>query len=139
MKIQFKDKEVNVISIHQYPTYEGLLEGLPHDKMNVRILKAMPNEAKGWTGINACYLIEPKQTPIDEKGYPFGIAQHLPYVVTILKLKCHSNNNKECIYSELALVFFQNHLGTPFDQNELDKLKEVDWADHAREVLYDDI
>ena len=140
MEIQFQNKEVEVKSLFQWHTYEGLLEGLPHDKLNQRILDRVEEEATGLTHIKSHYLVEPEQTPLEGfRDYPFGKPMSLPKIICVAKLKGFGTSNPEIGgISELTLTFFQDSFAPPFDSKILDKLKELDWFSYAQDMSWDE-
>jgi hypothetical protein len=109
MELEFKDKTVKVTSLYQWSTYEGLIEGLPTDKMNERILNSIHEKATVLTHIENFLLIKPKQTPIDiKKKYPFGEPMSLPGITCIVGLKYHGTSNPNVGgISELTLIWDQ--------------------------------
>lgn len=140
MELKFNDKTVKVTSLHQWSTYEGLIEGVPHDKMNQRILKSIHEKATGLTHIENYYLIEPKQTPIDiGRKYPFGEPMSLPGIVCVIGLKYHGTSNPDSGgISELTLICFQDSFSPPFDNELLDKIESLVWFEHAKDISWDD-
>lgn len=140
MELKFSDKTVKVFRLHQWFTYEGLLEGLPHDKMNDRILKDIPEKAKGLTYIDNYHLIEPKQTPIDiGRKYPFGEPMSLPEVICVAGLHFHGTSNPDVGgISELTLISFQSSFSPPFDDEVLKEIEKLDWFSLAKDVSWDE-
>jgi len=83
LEIQFKDIITKVTRLHQRFTYEGLLEGVPSDNMNARILKNIPTEELTYN--KNYYLIAPEQIPIDiGRPYPYREPMSLPEIVFIV-------------------------------------------------------
>jgi len=129
-----------VISLYQWYTYEGLIEGVPHDKMNQRILKRIQEKAINLTHIENYYLIEPTQTPIDIGGkYSFGEPMSLPGIICVIGLKYHGTSNPDVGgISELTLICFQNSFGPPFDNQILNQVENLVWFSHAKDINWDD-
>jgi len=140
MELKFKDETVKVTSLHQWFTYEGLIEGLPHDKMNQRLLKNIPEKATSLTHIENYYLIEPKQTPIDIGiKYRLGKPMSLPGITCVIGLKYHGTSNPDVGgISELTLICFQDSFGPPLDNEILNKIAGLTWFSHAKDISWDD-
>lgn len=140
MEIQFKDITANVTRLHQRYTYEGLLEGVPTDKMNARILKNIPREAEELTYNKNYYLIAPEQTPIEiGRPYPFGEPMSLPGIVCIVGLTCYQTSNPDVSgMSKLTLIIFQNAFAPPFDTEVLDRIKHIRWFAYAKDIRWDE-
>ncbi len=140
MEIQFKDITANVTRLHQRYTYEGLIEGVPFDKMNARILKDIPKEAEKLTHNKNYYLIEPEQTPIElGRPYPFGKPMSLPEIVCIVGLTCYQTSNPDVGgISRLTLIIFQSSFAPPFDNDVLDRIKHIRWFAYAKDITWED-
>ena len=140
MHLKFKDKTAEIVHLHQWFTYEGLLEGLPTDKMNDRILQGIRQRAIALTQIENCYVIEPKQTPITYEGkYPFGNPMSLPSLVCIIGLKYQGTSKPDVGgHSELTLVCFQDSFGPPFEMEILIQVERLIWFSYAKDVTWDD-
>lgn len=61
-------REVRIKSIHQWPTYWGLMEGLPTTEMNANILSSSKQYAQKYCDIEAFQVLEPVQTAIMYEG-----------------------------------------------------------------------
>ena len=123
MELKFKDTTAAIIRLHQWFTYEGLLEGVPHDKLNERILQGVKARATSLTDIQNYCLIEPVQTPIDiGKPYPFGVPMSLPRIICVAGLRCSRTSNPNIGgISELTLICFQDSFSPPFEPEILNK------------------
>ncbi|MGV7106843.1 hypothetical protein [Flavobacterium sp. U410] len=132
------NKEVTIKRIKQWYTYYGLLEGLPTDKMNERIINRTKKEAKEFSGLDEIYLIEPKQTLIDYDGkYPFGNPVSLPGITCIAEL-WHNDvfRNTDKMFSSLCLIWFQEDYAFPIEKDILDKIKEIPFSKICGEFDY---
>ncbi|WMX13161.1 hypothetical protein [Aureispira sp. CCB-E] len=140
MEINFKDKTVSITSLHQWHTYEGLIEGVPHDKMNERILKFIPQKALKLTNDAKYILIEPEQTPIDiGREYPFGKPMSLPSFICVAGLRHHGTSKPEIGgISELTLICFQNQFTPPFESKVLEEIEKLNWFDFAKDISWDE-
>ncbi len=129
---------VTIKSIKQWHTYGGLLEGIPTDKLNERIINRVKKEAKEFSGIEETYLIEPKQKPIDYEGkYPFGSPASLPRVTCVAELWHHDVfKNKDKMFSSLCIIWFQEDYAFPIDKDILNKIKEVPFSKVCGEFDY---
>ena len=132
------NRQVNIKSIQQRLTYEGLLEGLPTKQMNERILIESKENAQKFCQLNKVYLIEPEQKPIQYNGrYPFGEPAQLPSVICIVELHCYSVFKDETKdYSALGLIWFQDNFMFPIDSNILEKIKEIPFGKICEELNY---
>jgi hypothetical protein len=133
-----KNRGVSIKSLHQWQTYGGLLEGLPTDRMNLRILENTRDYAKKYCGQFHTYMIEPVQTPIKYEGeYAFGNPMSLPPVTCIAELS-HFQPIKDtsCHGSILILIWFQDEFAFPIAPNILDEIKNLHWSQLAQDILY---
>ena len=132
------NKDVTIKSIKQWHTYGGLLEGIPTDKLNERIINRTKKEAKEFSGIEEIYLIEPKQKPIDYDGkYPFGNPASLPGVTCIAEL-WHNDvfKNTDKMFSSLCIIWFQDDYAFPIEEDILNKIKEIPFSKVCGEFDY---
>ncbi len=130
--------EVEIRELHQWGTYNGLLEGVPTDKSNKRTIERIIKRAQEICHMNEHYLIEPKQTPLEiNRPYRFGIPMSLPSVVCIAELWYHQPaRNEEMHASSLLLIWFQNEYCFPIEDNIIDEFKAVDWKKFALDFEY---
>lgn len=134
-----KDKYLNLIALYQERTYAGLLEGLPTDRMNKRILEGLPDKIKKhFDSYTPFYVIPPEETPIPYKGkYAFGTPVSLPYVMCMAELSYHrpvNQTNKDG--SVLNIVWFQNTFVFPIEETIQKKLLEFQWSKYALDIDY---
>lgn len=132
------DKHVTVDGLHQWLTYGGLVEGIPTDIINRRILDRLKGEALRYGHTEAIHIIEPSQTELPYDGdYRFGKPMVLPSVTCIARLS-HSqparDPKKHC--SQLTLVWFQNDYAFPVDPGIQEVMKQVLWAEIAEDCYY---
>ncbi len=128
-------RDIGLLSIHQTLTYAGLLEGLPTQEMNSRMIaRALRQAQETWQGTP--YLIQPIEKPIEwkeEKSYPFGTPAALPEVLCLARFHsvaaCDPGPGRD--YSELSIVWFQSDFALPIDQGVLKELGSIDWERHA--------
>jgi len=133
-----RNRKVDIKSIKQRLTYDGLLEGLPTKEMNVRILSGVKEEAKKFCQLEEVYLIEPEENAIEYNGsYPFGEPAQLPPVICIVELRSYSaykDTTKD--YSALGLIWFQNNFMFPIDPQIIEKIKAVPYEKICEELNY---
>lgn len=121
------NKEAYIERIMQWPTYAGLLEGLPTIETNQWHMESAVAEAKKICYQDEIYLIEPEQTliPYDRK-YPPGTPASIPGITCIAKIEYDSSFRDENMdYSSLGIVWFQSDYAFPIDENILQKIKEI--------------
>jgi len=139
MKLVLKDGiEVKIAEIHQWGTYNGLLEGLPTDKSNKRTIQRIIKRAQEMCYMNEYFLIEPKQTPIEvDKPYRFGTPMSLPSKVCVAELCHHQPARDEKMHaSSLLLIWFQKEYCFPIDDNIIEEIKMIDWKKNALDFEY---
>jgi hypothetical protein len=121
---------IQLITLNQSLTYRGLLEGVPHEKLNQRIIEAAVQDAKKVFGASEPFLIQPKQTPLDiGREYPFGKPATIPGVRCIGYFLCLSATpqGQAGDYSSMTFVWFQKQFAMPIDPEVLDQIRAVDW------------
>lgn len=140
MTLQFKETIVKVTSLYQWHTYTGLIEGVPTDNMNKKILETIHKRATSLTDIKNYYLIEPPQTPIDiGRAYPFGKPMRLPSITCAVGLKYHGTSNAAIGgTSHLTLICFQETFALPFEPTILKEISTLDWFSHAEDLGWED-
>ncbi|MBS1635182.1 MAG: hypothetical protein JST26_04610 [Bacteroidetes bacterium] len=133
-----KNKQVLITGLYQWRTYGGLIDGIPHNKMNDRILKELPNRAKKLCTDIPVYIIEPKQTPIPYDGkYPFGVPMSMPSVICVAELSSGQPvRDMDMHGSQLIVAWFQDQYALPIDHAILDKIKEIHWSKFAEDFCY---
>ncbi len=132
------DHVVDIIEIKQWLVYDGLLEGLPTRRINDQTLIEIKAHAKEFCQLNAVYLIEPIQEPIEYKGhYPFGEPAKLPDVGCIVKVKSYSTFKEPTKdFSELGLIWFQKQFMFPIEEDILQKIKAIPYSQLCEEFHY---
>lgn len=141
MKITLKDNiEVTIKELHQWETYNGLLEGLPTDRTNKLTIERVIQRAKEICHMEEYYMLEPDQTPIEydrDRPYPFGKPMSLPSRVCIAELWHHQPaRDQEMHASALLLIWFQDEYCFPIAPEILEKFKNVEWKQHALDFDY---
>jgi hypothetical protein len=124
------DKKVTITAIYQWHTYNGLIEGLPTDWANNRILQRLPSNIKSHSGKDVFHIIEPTLTPISYEGnYPFGQPIKLPSVICIADLILWEPvKDPDKQGSALVIAWFQDYFAFPIAPDIIEKLKVVEWS-----------
>jgi hypothetical protein len=119
---------IRLKALNQFHTYEGLLEGVPTQRMNkAHIESAMALSKKTWNCKS--HLIEPVETPIEiDRPYPFGVPAHIP-PITCVGLWSTTGYERDGQYGcmQLALVWCQAQFALPIDECVLRQILEIDW------------
>jgi hypothetical protein len=121
---------IRLIALNQYRIYEGLIEGVPTEEMNRRIIEGAVRDAKETFGDSEPLLIPPRQEALDiGRDYPFGKPATLPRVQCIAFFTClwPTPRGQAHDYSWMNMVWFQEQLAMPIDAEVLDAIKAVDW------------
>jgi hypothetical protein len=123
-------RSISLAALNQSRTYEGLLEGVPTDKMNKRhVDSALKKAHELWK--QRPYLIPPVETPIKfEREYPFGVPAEIPGITCFARFRSHQPVGQGD-YSELTLVWFQSEFALPIDEEILVHICAMDWNKHA--------
>lgn len=81
---------IHLRSIEQWGTYSGLLEGIPTQEMNHRIIKRTMDAAREKYHFEP-YLISPVEALIDGfPGYRFGTPAEIPSITCVATFECYS-------------------------------------------------
>lgn len=121
---------IELISLNQSLVYAGLLEGVPHEEMNNRLIDGAVRDARKAFGDSEPFLIRPDQTPLDiGRDYPFGKPETIPSVQCIGYFYCFfpTPAGQSGDYSSMTMVWFQNNFAMPIDADVLDKITATDW------------
>lgn len=133
------NREVTIKYFEQAGTYRYLLEGLPCDTLNDRIIKGLKERMnEKYAEHYHVYFIEPTRTPLKGyENYPLGKGERLPGVTCIAEI--HSIAPTIVGYgdsSELIVVWFQNSYALPIDQEIVEHLENISWEKLARDYYY---
>ena len=129
-----KNINVSIQGFYQWPIYRGLLEGVPYNIKNDRILKGVPDDAKKLCGDKPVHIIEPTQTPIPYEGrHPLGVPMSLPPIICVADLICFQPVRVFGEATVLIVVWFQNEYAFPIDIDIINKLKKLPWSKLADE------
>ena len=135
MKLKFKDFEVSVTGLYQWMTYSGMMEGSPGEKMNEMILDSIHNKAYKYTHVKSYYIVPPKLIKYAPKSKSASSPQFkMPDIACAMKCYYKKTSSSKIIgNSNLTLICFQNNFGTPFDEEILTHLEQVDWFAHSED------
>src|SRR3954471_3113148 len=125
-------RDVSVDSIRQWYTYGGLLEGLPTDRMNRRLIDGLLREERERGG--EPYLVPPPVRPLPQwadRPYPFGIPEALPAVACVARLSSSPARDQTMDGSGLTVIWFQEDFAFPIDPAVLAQLRDLDWGERA--------
>ena len=132
-------RSIRLSALHQTPTYYGLLEGLPTDRMNDAILQSVLLEAKKLTHSRKAHLIAPIRTPtFIREDYPFGKPERLPSIQCIGLFQSEIIKTNIGGYSEIALGWFQQCFALPIEPEPLKQLLALDWDWIAYDITFDE-
>jgi hypothetical protein len=139
MKIKVeKDKSVLLKSLYQWETYAGLLEGIPSNRLNERIISRALEKAKELCQVQNPYLIQPEQTLIDlQRPSEFGLSAKLPSYICIGELWYHDPiKNQKMDYSTLGVLWFQDEFALPIEEKILRVFESLPWSEVAEDCSF---
>src|SRR5262249_5856432 len=128
-------REIRIISIRQWFTYVGLLDGLPTDRINQEMIERLlreEGERRGWAG--EPYLVPPAVRPIkfsDNRPYPFGNPEEFPHVTCVAEFTSSPARDTTKHGSALTVIWFQDSYAFPIDPQVLEHLRGLDWDSKA--------
>lgn len=128
MSMEFSNRIVpDIQGLYQWPTYSGMLEGIPSEEMNKRIIDGVIEVAKELTHWDQVYLIDPKIV-IRENHESHSLEEFvkLPRIACVAKL-LGPEIDKQCMFSSLTLVWFQDEYAMPVDKDIAKQVEELDW------------
>ncbi|ORJ61357.1 hypothetical protein [Geothermobacter hydrogeniphilus] len=131
--------------LEQWLTYSGMLEGVPdYDE------RLPERERKRLEKAGGCPVVvvnsRPVPVPEDIQLPPatrekMVIPSGQKTLCTLGPVTCFARfrsnqpvHDDDCIFSELALLWFQQSYAMPIEPDILDKIKAVDWDAHARDL-----
>jgi hypothetical protein len=127
--------------LYQWRTYAGLLEGLPTEELNRRLVTEALDRVRERLGTAAAYLIPPVEQLIEgPKSYlggRFGRLAQLPAIVCAATFDSFQPaQDAQADGSSLTVVWFQDDFALPIDKAVLDQLQAIDWVSHAHDGYY---
>jgi hypothetical protein len=125
---------VHVMELRQWPTYEGLLVGLPNARRNGRLVDDILVSERGKFYGADPLLLKPKTSPmLRPDGKPSRpAAAWLPAIVCVARLECQESvRDRSKDFSGLGVVWFQPDFAFPIEPEPLEQLLAIDWDRHA--------
>jgi len=121
------DLEVTIGHIDQWLTYSGMLEGIPTDRWNAKVIERTKIQAKGRFHSEAIHLIEPTQKPIEvHRKYALGKPMKLPAVTCMMNIySSEVFRDQDKMGSSLVIIWFQDDYAFPIEAAILQKIKEI--------------
>ena len=128
--------------LHQEPTYDGLLEGIPTRERNESWCAQWQQRAsREFAEGHAAVVLAPPRTGISApsenlrrhfEGHGAAL-ERIPRVTCVAVLESHHPTAAEPreMCSSLAVVWFQDALAMPLDPRVEEALKALDWDAHA--------
>lgn len=124
--ISTENNEIQLRGFSQWLTYENLYCGLPTAEINHTIMGYLKEKATELFRVEAFYLLEPKQTPIEYEGvYKLGEPMRLPEVCCIAKFYYG--------YKALNVAWYQDDFSFPPSPEIMAKIKSIPWEEVAGE------
>ncbi len=117
----------------QWRTYRGLLEGVPNRSINKQYIEYALKDAVRYCGNTPVHLIEPKQKIHREDTlHPEYTVMSLPEVTCIAKLSSYKPvKDPDMVGSELIVVWYQDTMAMPIDDEILEQMKLINWSELA--------
>jgi len=124
---------VDVVEMRK--VYGGLLDGLPTERLNDRVLRGCVAAAERSFPGRPVHLVGPPRTPIDYDGlYPFGTPERLPPVACTARFTSPScARDMSLDGSVLVIVWFQETMAFPCDS---DRFASLPWRELAADVAW---
>ena len=131
---QHAGRKLKLASFYQYPTYSGLLCGMPQAR-NEYVEWALKTARKifGDEGDKLHAILRPRLIrlpPWDNAWEEFPEAR-LPLVTSIGEFNSTPASNHAAFRSSAIAIWFQEHFGIPTDDHILTQLRNLEWAAHA--------
>lgn len=119
----------------QWHTYRGVLEGVPNRSINESYIRSALSDAARYGGHAPVYLIEPVQRILRKDAErPENTKMSLPEVTCIAKLNSYMPaKDPDMDGSVLTVVWYQETMAMPIDDAILDKMRQIDWPELARD------
>lgn len=117
----------------QWRTYRGVLAGVPDRSINYSYIESALRDAVRYCGNVPVHLIEPKQTILrEDPANPAATKMALPDV-TCIALLCSDEPVKDpdMAGSEMAIVWYQDTIAMPIDEEILEQMKQIKWSELA--------
>ena len=126
-------REIRLLALDQYYTYEGLLLGVPTREMNQDIMDQLIAEYVRPDEYGVPLLLEPEQKPLDvpEHRHVDGMPATLPSMTCIARFNSDGQLGTDDIWSVLRVIWFQEEFAFPIDDQAVRQIAEIDWETRA--------
>jgi len=136
---------ISLRELNQWPTYRGMLEGVPdYDEQLPERERRRLEKAGGCPVV----VVDCRPVPLPEdiqlppatrEKMVIPSGQKTPCTLGPVTCFARFRSNQpvqddDCFFSELALLWFQQSYAMPIEPAILDKIKAVDWDAHARDL-----
>ncbi len=134
-EIRFSDRTVKLVELRQSVVYEGLIEGLPTQRMNKAEIAAAMKIAQEIIASSSPVLLPPKTKEVEwlrPTPYPFGKPEQIPSICCIGRFHSYTHaRDSSKDFSMLCVVWFQEQMGPPLDSEIINQFALVNWASQA--------
>jgi hypothetical protein len=130
--------EVFADEIHIGRTYAGLLEGVPHDKLNKDILASLPEQMQSIFGAAPVYVLPPEIERRSEP-HPMGGSRQIalmPSVQLAARFISYDSLTPDGDASQVIIVWHQHTLTPLIADSVRIQLERLNWADIAQDFNY---
>lgn len=125
-------RAIELVAIDQFPTYEGLLVGVPTREMNQHMMFELTARYLDPAGYGAPLILEPEQTPIDGSGASSrGTPAALPGVTCVARFMSDGLEGSGDIWSSLRVIWYQDEFALPIADLAREQIARIDWEGHA--------
>jgi len=111
-------------------TYRTLIEGIPSERLNERIVNDVEELCKRVFFLERCIIIPPTLSPREFRGKSW---RALPPVLIAVLFRCLPIRYPGHVYSELAVAWFQSSIEPLISEQILPLIQKLDWARHAKD------
>jgi len=138
LSFRLKDgREISLTELHQYQTYAGYLEGLPHPYVAFRQALDVAKEKFPWYDAKPISLPPVRYAGIYVNENFRSAWTTVPLVCSIA---CFTSllpaRDVTQTQSDALVIWFQDRFGLELDQRTLDQIRELDWKANAMDWSY---
>ncbi len=128
-------RTIRLHSLNQELTYAALLEGIPRNENNDRMIEVTRREAAAKCG-HEVIVIDPVRRPGPNARNPsaeeaWGPTEYLPQVTCVATFESSPVRNAREDCSLLVIVWFQETFAMPIDPGVLNQIRKIDWEKAA--------
>ena len=133
-------RTVELVALDQFPTYEGLLIGVPTRRMNQEKMDRLVARYLDPGRYGVPLLLTPEQRPADGSAPATGdgatttgadAAAVLSPVTCVARFISSGLSGSNDIWSILRLIWFQDSFAFPIDPRVREQIAGLDWDAHA--------